>query len=60
VSGQLYAPVALPPGKEPPPPDRRFGEPPGRSGRGGEGENISAPARNRTTFVIIITSTSKI
>jgi hypothetical protein len=37
VSGQIHAPAALPPGKEPwYPLDRRPGEPQSRSGRGGE------------------------
>jgi len=36
VSGQLHAPAALPPGKEPwYPLDRRLGGPQSRSGRGG-------------------------
>jgi hypothetical protein len=40
VSGQLHAPAALPPGKEPQfPLDRRLGGPKSRSGRGGEEKN---------------------
>jgi hypothetical protein len=42
VSGQLHAPAALPPGKEPLvwyPLDRRLGGPQSRSGRDGEEKN---------------------
>jgi hypothetical protein len=40
VSGQLHAPAALPPGKEPLVPiDRRLGGPESRSGHGGEEKN---------------------
>jgi hypothetical protein len=40
MSGQLHAPVALPPGKSPLYPlDRRLGGPQSRLGRGGEGKN---------------------
>jgi hypothetical protein len=40
VSGQLHAPAALPPGKEPwYPLDRRLGGSQSRSGRGGEEKN---------------------
>jgi hypothetical protein len=40
VSGQLHAPAALPPGKEPRyPPDRSLGGSLSRSGRGGEKKN---------------------
>jgi hypothetical protein len=41
VSGQLLAPAALPPGKEPL--DRRLGELQSRSGRGGEEKNSQLP-----------------
>jgi hypothetical protein len=45
VSGQLYAPAALPPGKEAPwyPLDRRLGGPQIRSGLGGEEKNSHPP-----------------
>jgi hypothetical protein len=44
VSGQLHAPAALPPGKEPwYPLDRRLDGPPIRSGRGGEEKNSQPP-----------------
>jgi hypothetical protein len=46
VSGQLHAPTALPPGKEPPL-DRRLGGPQSRSGRFGE-EKILDPSGTRT------------
>jgi hypothetical protein len=41
VSGQLHAPAALPPGKDPPryPLDRGLGGPQNRSGRDGEEKN---------------------
>jgi hypothetical protein len=40
VSGQLHAPAALPPGKEPlVPTDRRLGGPQSRYGRGDEQKN---------------------
>jgi hypothetical protein len=40
VSGQLHAPAALPPGKDPwNPLDRRLGGPQNRSGHGGEEKN---------------------
>jgi hypothetical protein len=43
-SGQLYAPAALPPGKEPRYPlDRRLGGPQSRSGHGGEEKNSQLP-----------------
>jgi hypothetical protein len=42
VSGQLYVPAALPPGKEPEPMDRSLGGPQSRSGRRGE-EKIIDP-----------------
>jgi hypothetical protein len=43
VSGQLHAPAALPPGKDPRYQlDRRLGGPQSRSGRGGE-EKYSQP-----------------
>jgi hypothetical protein len=46
VSGQLQAPAALPPEKEPLLPlDRRLGGPQSRSGRGGEEKNFS-PCRD--------------
>jgi len=45
LTGQLYAPAALPPGKEPLVPlDRRLDGPRSRSGRGGEA--IPAPIRD--------------
>jgi hypothetical protein len=43
VSGQLRAPVALPPGKDWYPLDRRLGEPQSHSGRGGEEKNSQPP-----------------
>jgi hypothetical protein len=44
VSGQLHAPVALPPGKDPRcQMDRKMGGPQSRSGRGGKGENSRPP-----------------
>jgi hypothetical protein len=46
VSGQLHAPAALPPGKDPPPwypLVRRLGGPQSRSGRGGEEKNSQPP-----------------
>jgi hypothetical protein len=44
LSGQLHAPAALPPGKEPRYPlDRRPGGPHNRSGRCGEEKNLSLP-----------------
>jgi hypothetical protein len=44
VSGQLHAPAALPPGKEPRHPlGRRLGGPQSRSGRGGEEKNSQPP-----------------
>jgi hypothetical protein len=46
VSGQLHAPAALPPGKEPwYPLDRKAGGPQRRSGRGDEEKN-SKPSPN--------------
>jgi hypothetical protein len=52
VSGQLRAPAALPPGKEPRYPlDRRLGGPQGRSGRGGE-ETKKWNTRNRNRKAI--------
>jgi hypothetical protein len=49
VSGQLHAPAALLPGKEPPhyPLDRRLGGPQSRSGRRGE-EKILDPNGTQT------------
>jgi len=50
VSGQLYAPAALPRGDSPL--DRRLGGPQSRSGSGGEEKNPSIqPAESRTTVV---------
>jgi hypothetical protein len=44
VIDQLYAPAALPPGKEPLVPlDRRLGGPQKRSGHGGEEKNSQSP-----------------
>jgi hypothetical protein len=44
VSGQLHAPAALPPGKDPQYAlDRRLGGPQSRSGRGGEEKNSQYP-----------------
>jgi hypothetical protein len=44
VSGQLYAPAALPPGKRSCYVlDRRLGGPQSRSGRGGEEKNSKLP-----------------
>jgi hypothetical protein len=44
VSGRLYAPAALPPGKEARYPlDWRLGGPQSRSGRGGEEKNSQPP-----------------
>jgi hypothetical protein len=44
VSGQLHAPAALPPGKEPQYPlDRWLGGPQSRSGRGDEEKNSQPP-----------------
>jgi hypothetical protein len=44
VNGQLHAPAALPPGKEPLYPlDRRLGGPQSHSGRGGEEKNSQPP-----------------
>jgi hypothetical protein len=49
VSGQLHAPAALPPRKEPLVPiERRLGGPLSRSGSGGEDRKFPAPAGNRT------------
>jgi hypothetical protein len=49
VSGQLHAPAALPPGKEPwYPLDRRLGGPQSRSGRGGEEKNSQPPPETET------------
>jgi hypothetical protein len=46
VSGQLHAPAALPPGKEPwYPLDRRLGGPQSCSGHGGEEKNSQSPPR---------------
>jgi hypothetical protein len=46
VSGQLYDPAALPPGKEPLLPlDRRLDGPQSRSGRGGEEKNSQSLPR---------------
>jgi hypothetical protein len=45
-NGQLHAPAALLPGKEPP---ESIGGPQGRSGRGGE-EKVDDPVGNRTTI----------
>jgi hypothetical protein len=48
VSGQLHAPAALPPGKEPwYPVDRRLGRPQNLSGRHGEEKNL-APTGTQT------------
>jgi hypothetical protein len=45
VSGQLHAPAALPPGKEPPVPiDTRLSGPQSSSGRGGEEKNSQPPS----------------
>jgi hypothetical protein len=41
VSGQLHAPTALPPGKEPP--DRRLGGTQSRSGQRGDEKNSQPP-----------------
>jgi hypothetical protein len=41
VSGQLHAPAALPPGKEPS--DRRLGGPQSHSGRGSEEKSSQPP-----------------
>jgi len=51
VSGQLHAPVALPPGKDPPryALDKRLDGSQSRPGRDGEEKKI--PARNRTSVV---------
>jgi hypothetical protein len=55
VSGQLYAPAALPQGKSPwYPLDRRLGGPQSRYGRGGEEKN-SQPSQAHSN--IILTST---
>jgi hypothetical protein len=44
MSGQLHAPAALPPEKDPRYPlDRRVGGPQSRSGRGGEKKNSEPP-----------------
>jgi len=44
VSGQLHAPAALPPGKEPRfPLDRRMGGPQSRAGHDGEEKNTQHP-----------------
>jgi hypothetical protein len=52
VSGYLHDPAALPPGKILRLPlDMSLGETQNRSGRGGEGNKIPAPAENRTPFV---------
>jgi hypothetical protein len=57
VSGQLHAPAALPPEKEPwHPLDRRLGGPQNRSGRGGEEKN-SQPRQEsnlRTSIVQLV------
>jgi hypothetical protein len=46
VSGQFYAPAALPQGKRPwYPLDRKLGGPQSRSGRGGEEKNSQPPPR---------------
>jgi hypothetical protein len=46
VSGQLHAPAALPPRKEPGYPlDRRLGGPQSRSGRGVKEKNSTPPPR---------------
>jgi hypothetical protein len=54
VSGQLHAPTALPPGKEPPYPlDKRLGGPQSRSGRYGEERNLTPafqPVARRYTY----------
>jgi hypothetical protein len=51
VSGQLHAPAALPPGKDPRYTlDRRLGGPQSRSGCCGEEKHL-APARNPTSAV---------
>jgi len=45
MSGQLYAPAALPPGKKPPYTLHwRLGEPQSRSARGGEENKIATPS----------------
>jgi hypothetical protein len=50
VSGQLHAPAALPPGKEPTryPLDRKLSGPQSRSGHGDKEKNSPVPAGNRT------------
>jgi hypothetical protein len=54
VSGQLHAPAALPPGKNPWYPfDRRLGGPQSRSGRGGE-EKISQAHRESNSRTPIV------
>jgi hypothetical protein len=54
VSGQLHAPAALPPGKEPRYPlDRRLGGPQSRSGRFGE-EKILDPTGTRTPNPLVV------
>jgi hypothetical protein len=51
VTGQLHAPIALPPGEDPLYPlDRRLGGPQSLFGRYGEEKNL-APARNLTPAV---------
>jgi hypothetical protein len=58
VSGQLHAPAALPPGKNPwYPLDRRLGGPPSRSGRGGEEKNSQPADKLRAEFIRRILAT---
>jgi hypothetical protein len=59
VSGQLYAPAALPQEKNPwYPLGRRLGGPQSRSGRGGE-EKISQPRRESNSRTPIIQSVAQ-
>jgi hypothetical protein len=52
VSGQLHAPTALLPGKEPRYPlDRRLDVPHARFEHSGEEKKVPAPAENRTSVV---------
>jgi hypothetical protein len=53
VSGQLHAPAAFTPGKEPRHPlDRRPGGPQSRPGRGGEEKNSQPPTGKSTKYNI--------
>jgi hypothetical protein len=53
VSGQLEAPAALPPGKEPPVPIGRLGGPQSRSGRHCEKNSLHS-AGNRTQVIQLV------